>query len=145
MGAQGPLALCNSGLIPKLIMFLLICFIAEVTRGERKPSVSLSQLFSSWLCHKCPQWWMEKKMYQVCPKARVFQWPEGGCCGTGLKQIQEWGTLWGCWGRKEGGVAPLRLLSALLCIQPAEAHYAVPVLARGGLQDDCGPSQQREN
>jgi len=80
VGAQGLLALCSSGFIPKLIMFLLICFISEVTRGERKHSVSLSQLFYSWLCHKCTQQWVEKKIYKACPKAHVFQWPEGACC-----------------------------------------------------------------
>lgn len=39
----------------------------------------------------------------------------------------------------------LPLLSALLCAQLAEAHRRVPVLARGGLQDGCGLSQQRED
>lgn len=38
----------------------------------------------------------------------------------------------------------LHLLSAFLCIQPAEAHCRVPVLARGGLQDACGLIQQRQ-
>lgn len=146
MGAQGPLALCNSGFIPKLMMFLLICFIADVTRGARKPRVSLSQLFSSWLCHKCTQQWMGKKMSQACPKARVLV--AGGCLlylmGAGRSKPKAGGAL-GLLGWYGSPVWFLHLLSALLCLQPAEAHCGTPVLARGGLQDGCGLAQQRQN
>lgn len=122
MGARGPLALCNSGFLPKLIMFLLICFISEATRGARKPSVSLSQLFYSCLCHKCTQQWMEKKMYQACPKARMCQWSKGAHCIS-----WEWaganprGDALGLLGQKGGQPGSpawfLHLLSALLCAQ----------------------------
>lgn len=59
MQAHDPLALYNSGFIPELITFLLTYF--EVTGGERKPSVLLSELFSSWLCQKCTEQWAEEK------------------------------------------------------------------------------------
>lgn len=81
------------------------------------------------------------------PKAQVFLWHKGACCIS-----------WGWAGANPSGDAlaqkggwcgspawVLHFLSALFCVQPAEAHCRVPVLARGGLQGVCGLTQQGEN
>lgn len=88
------------------------------------------------------------------PQSTCVPVVQDACCvlQSGAEQSQGRG-LWGCWDRREGSVANqgelsslvLHLLSAFFCIQSAEAHCRVPVLARGGLQDACGLIQQRQN